>query len=76
MSSSSLVSSTFVFDAPSTSWGVRATAVAQISNGKISTIDIVSNGRGYTSTPSITISGGGGSSGAASAVMVENYYSI
>ena len=69
---------TVTFDAPSTSstWGVRATAVAQISNGKISTIDIVSNGRGYTSTPSITITGGGGSSGAASAVMVENYYSV
>ena len=48
---------TITIDEPSESWGVPATAVASISDGSVTTIDIVSNGRGYsTSTPSITVS--------------------
>jgi len=67
---------TVTLDAPSESWGIRATAVAQIKNNRIDSIDIVSTGRGYTSTPSITISGGGGTSASASATMVNKYYPI
>ena len=40
---------------PSTSWGIKATAVAEISNGSVSAITIVSSGRGYTTTPTVTI---------------------
>ena len=47
---------TITIDNPSTPWGIRATAVASIKNGKVDEIDIVSSGRGYTSTPSITLS--------------------
>jgi hypothetical protein len=42
-------------DAPSESWGVPATAVANISNGSVTSIDIVSNGRGYSTTPNVII---------------------
>ena len=67
---------TVTIAAPSTDWGIQATAVATIKNGSIDEITIVSTGRGYTSTPSVTISGGGGSSGAASLSMKPTYYSI
>ncbi len=67
---------TVTIAAPSTDWGIQATAVATIKNGSIDEITIVSTGRGYTSTPSVTISGGGGSSGAASLLMKPTYYSI
>ena len=63
---------TVTIDAPPTSWGVRATAVATIKNGMIDEIELVSAGRGYTSTPSITVTG----SGTASAAMVDKYYAI
>jgi hypothetical protein len=42
-------------DPPSTSWGIQATAVAEVENGSIVAVDIVSSGRGYTTTPSITV---------------------
>jgi hypothetical protein len=44
-------------DAPSTSWGAQASGVANIKDGKVISVDIVSSGRGYISTPSITIGG-------------------
>jgi len=46
---------TITIDPPSTSWGIRATAVAEVKNGSITNINIVSNGRGYTTLPSITV---------------------
>ena len=46
---------TITIGSPSESWGIPATAVAQISNGAVTTVDIVSSGRGYTSAPSISI---------------------
>ena len=65
---------------PSTSgsWGVKATAVANISNGSVKSFDIVSNGRGYTSTPTITISGpeSGINTATATLTMTPQYYSI
>ena len=61
-----------IIDAPGTSWGVRATAVASIKNGSVDEINIVSNGRGYTGTPLISIAG----NATVSTVMVDKYYSI
>lgn len=43
--------------APTESWGIQATAVAEVSNGSVSAVEIVSSGRGYTSAPTISISG-------------------
>ena len=67
---------TVTIDAPPEDWGIRATAVATVKNGKVVEIDLISTGRGYTFTPNITISGGGGSSAAASLTMLPTYYSI
>ena len=47
---------TLTIEPPSTSWGIQATAVAEVKNGSIVSIDIVSSGRGYTTLPSVTVS--------------------
>jgi hypothetical protein len=65
-------------DPPSTSWGIRATAVAEIKNGRITTVDIISSGRGYTTIPSITVSAPnvGVNTATLTAELFPNYYSI
>ena len=69
---------TINISAPSTSWGIQATAVAEVSGGSISNINIVSSGRGYTSIPSITISSPnvGINSAAVTLELLPTYYSI
>jgi len=67
---------TVTIDAPGTAWGIQATAVATINNGKVDSIEMVSDGRGYTSTPNISLSGGGGSSASVSLSMKPKYYSV
>jgi len=41
-------------ESPETSWGIPATAVAEVKNGSVVSIEMVSNGRGYTTIPTIT----------------------
>ena len=41
---------------PSTDWGVPAQAVAEVKNGSVVGIEIVSSGRGYLTSPTVTIS--------------------
>ena len=69
---------TVTVSSPSTSWGIKATAVATISNGSVTGIEIVSSGRGYTSTPTITISAPnvGINTATATAVLSPTYYSV
>ena len=67
---------TVTISSPSVDFGIKATGVAVLKDGKVDSIDLVSSGRGYESTPSITISGGGGSGATASLVMKDKYYSI
>ena len=69
---------TVTISLPSTSWGVPATAVAEISNGSISGINIISNGRGYETLPSITISppNVGINTAKATIELTPTYYSI
>jgi len=67
---------TVTIDSPSVDHGIPATAVAILNNGKIDSIDIISVGRGYESTPSITISGGGGEGATASIVMTDKFYAV
>ena len=45
------------FSAPSETWGVTATGSAVLTNGVVTSIDMISNGRGYTGTPTVTIDG-------------------
>jgi hypothetical protein len=66
-------------DTPGTSWGVRATASANIENGSVTSIDIISNGRGYGSTPPIiTVSSPnvGFNTATITAVLRPKYYVI
>jgi len=64
--------------APSTPWGIRATAVAEVKNGTVTGIEMISNGRGYTSLPTITIAPPNvGSNGASASIeLIPTYYSI
>ena len=63
---------------PSEEWGVAATAVASVKNGKVDEIEIVSSGRGYTTLPSITIDSPdvGINTATATLELVPTYYSI
>lgn len=39
------------FGSPSESWGISATGVGEVSNGEVTEVTMVSNGRGYLTTP-------------------------
>jgi len=70
---------TVTISSPATSWGVSATAVASISNGSVTGIEMVSNGRGYSNIPpTITISApnSGINTATATAALVSTYYAI
>jgi hypothetical protein len=73
-----LTTPSITIDAPPTSWGVQASAVAEISGGSISAINIISNGRGYSSIPTITISSPdvGINTATATLELLPTYYSI
>ena len=45
------------FSAPSETWGITATGVARLTDGVVTSIDMISNGRGYTGTPTVNIDG-------------------
>jgi len=49
--------------------GSGATAIANISGGRVVSISITNRGIGYTSAPSVSISGGGGTSASATAML-------
>ncbi len=63
---------------PQTDFGVLAQAVAEIKDGKVVAIDMVSTGRGYTYAPTVTLTGPevGINTAIAVPVMVPTYYSI
>lgn len=63
---------------PSESWGIPATAVAEVSNGSVTSIEMISNGRGYTSTPSVTFSApnSGINTATGTANLIPTYYII
>jgi len=69
---------TITIDSPSTSWGVQATAVAEVRNGSVIGIEIVSSGRGYSTAPTITIAGPdvGINTATATLELLPTYYSI
>jgi len=67
---------TVTITSPSTDFGITATGVAVLKDGKVDSIDLVSSGRGYESTPTISIAGGGGAGATASLVMRDKYYAI
>jgi hypothetical protein len=44
-----------VIDPPTTEWGIPAQAVVELRNGRMVGVELVSNGRGYTSLPRVTV---------------------
>jgi hypothetical protein len=66
-------------NSPSTSWGIPATAVAEVVNGSVTSVEMVSNGRGYSSTPpTVTFSApnSGINTATGTANLVPSYYVI
>jgi hypothetical protein len=63
---------------PSTDWGVPAQAVAEVKNGSVVGTEIVSSGRGYLTTPTVTISSPsiGFNTATATAKLIPTYYAI
>lgn len=57
--------------APNLSNGVTATAAASIQAGNVVAIGIITPGSGYTSAPSVTITGGGGANAAATTTILS-----
>jgi hypothetical protein len=65
-------------DPPSTSWGIPAQAVAEVKNGSVVNIEMISNGRGYTTLPRVTISApnSGINTAKATALPIPSYFAI
>jgi len=65
--------------APETPWGISATAVAEVVNGTVTNVEMISNGRGYSSTPpTVTFSAPdvGINTATGTANLIPTYYSI
>ena len=67
-----------IIESPETSWGIPATAVAEVKGGSVVSVEMVSNGRGYTSIPKVTFSSPtvGINTATGTANFVPTYYSI
>ena len=68
-----------IFSSPETSWGIPASGIAEVKNGSVTKVEIVSSGRGYGSTPP-TVTFGSPNVGINTAIGVANlipsYYTI
>ena len=68
---------TITISDPSESWGVKATAAANITNGTVTSVDMISNGRGYTTAPTITFSApDSGTTATGTATTLPTYYVV
>ena len=66
------------FSDPSEPWGVSATAVGEVTNGSVTSVEMISNGRGYTGIPTVTFASpnSGINTATGTANLVPTYYSI
>ena len=70
---------TVTIQIPQTNWGIPATAVAEVQNGSVISVEMVSSGRGYGSTPpNVTFSSPsiGINSATGVANLIPSYYVI
>jgi hypothetical protein len=69
---------TITIDSPGVDWGIGAQATAEIENGSIIAINLISSGRGYTSVPTITVSSPnvGINTAVLSVELIEKYYTV
>ena len=67
-----------IIESPETDWGIPATAVAEVKNGSVISVEMVSNGRGYTTTPKVTFDtpNSGINTAIGTAIMIPTYYII
>ncbi len=66
-------------ESPTETWGITATAVAEVSNGSVTLVEMVSNGRGYGSVaPTVTFSSPdvGINTATGTATLIPTYYVI
>jgi hypothetical protein len=63
---------------PETPWGIPATAVAEVKDGSVVSVEMISNGRGYTTTPRVTFNtpNVGINTATGSVNMIPTYYII
>jgi hypothetical protein len=66
------------FSNPSEPWGIPATAVGEVVNGSVTSVEMVSNGRGYTTTPIVTFGSPdvGINTATGTANLIPTYYVI
>jgi hypothetical protein len=66
------------FSNPSEPWGIPATAVGEVRNGSVTSVEMVSNGRGYTSLPTVTFASpdSGINTATGTANLTPTYYVI
>jgi hypothetical protein len=67
-----------LIEAPETGWGIPGTAVAEVKNGSVINVEMVSNGRGYTTTPKVVFTSPsmGINTAVGTANLVPTYYAI
>jgi hypothetical protein len=63
---------------PTTPWGVPAQAIARVENGSVVSADIVSSGRGFTASPTLTIAPplSGGRPARIAIELYPSYYTV
>jgi hypothetical protein len=66
------------FSSPDEPWGVPATAVGEVRGGSVTNVEMVSNGRGYTTAPTVIFGSPNSGSDIATgtANLIPTYYSI
>jgi len=66
------------FGNPSEPWGIPATAVGEVKDGAVTKVEMVSNGRGYTTTPIVTFASPdvGINTATGTAKLIPTYYVI
>jgi len=66
------------FSDPSEPWGVSATAIGEVTNGSVTSVEMVSNGRGYIGIPTVTFASpnSGINTATGTANLIPTYYSI
>ena len=65
-----------IIDFPTGPNGIKAEASANVENGKVVSVDVISNGNQYLTTPNIEFSSGVGAGASATAIIYPLYYNI
>jgi hypothetical protein len=66
------------FNSPDEPWGIPATAIGEVKDGSVTNVQMVSNGRGYSTAPTVTFASpsSGINTATGTANLVPTYYSI